>query len=88
MENKWYKFRKYIKKTKQLCIRDRAIQIGLPKKSVSGITVIPMVPFGRNIECGSGPTIDLGNLYHMGHNEGGNGREQKVKIDKMCIRDR
>lgn len=62
-----------------------AIQIGLPKKSVSGITVIPMAPFGRNIECGSGPTIDLGNLYHMGHNEGGNGREQKVKIDMQSL---
>ena len=58
-----------------------AIQIGLPKKSISGITVVPMAPFGRNIECGAGAAIDLGTLYHMGHNEGETGKEQKVKID-------
>ena len=58
-----------------------AIQIGLPKKSVSGITVIPMAPFGRNIIESKNDTITLGKLYHMGHNEGCNGEEQKVKID-------
>lgn len=58
-----------------------AIQIGLPKKSVSGITVIPMAPFGRNVLDYANDTIELGNLYHMGHNEGGNGGEQKVTID-------
>lgn len=58
-----------------------AIQIGLPKKSVSGITVIPMAPFGRNVLESSDNTIQLGTLYHMGHNEGNNEEEQKVKID-------
>lgn len=58
-----------------------AIQIGLPKKSVSGITVIPMAPFGRNVMEGTENTLELGSLYHMGHNEGESGREQKVKID-------
>lgn len=58
-----------------------AIQIGLPKKSVSGITVIPMAPFGRNVMESTNDTMILGNLYHMGHDEGENGKAQKVKID-------
>ncbi len=58
-----------------------AIQIGLPKKSVSGVTVIPMTPFGRNITESSRDTLFLGNLYHMGHEEGGNGKGQKVCVD-------
>ena len=58
-----------------------ALQIGLPKKSVSGITVIPMAPFGRNVMESTKDTLELGSLYHMGHNEGDGGREQKVKID-------
>lgn len=55
-----------------------AIQIGLPKKSVPGITVIPMASFGRNIvEMNSRDTITLGTLYHMGHDE----KEQEVRLD-------
>lgn len=56
-----------------------AIQVGLPKKSVSGITVVPMAPFGRNMINSDDRSIALGNLYHMGHDEGGN--DQKVSID-------
>ncbi len=58
-----------------------AIQIGLPKKSVSGITVIPMAPFGRNVLESKNDTLMLGTLYHMGHNEGYGGKEQKVCVD-------
>ena len=58
-----------------------AIQIGLPKKSVSGITVVPMAPFGRNVIESSADAIALGKLYHMGNNEGNSGGEQEVKID-------
>lgn len=58
-----------------------AIQVGLPKKSISGVTVIPMASFGRNIVDQTGKTIDLGNLYHMGHDEGVEGHQQKVSID-------
>lgn len=57
------------------------IQIGLPKKSVPGITVIPMASFGRNVENADGHSVVLGNLHHMGSDEGKNGREQKVMID-------
>ena len=58
-----------------------AIQIGLPKKSVSGITVIPMAPFGRNVLDAGKASIVLGNLYHMGNDDKGNGSVQKVNID-------
>lgn len=58
-----------------------AIQIGLPKKSVTGITVIPMAPFGRNVIEESSHYIELGSLYHMGHDEGSGETKQKVRID-------
>ena len=58
-----------------------AIQVGLPKKSVAGITVIPMAPFGRNVIESSKQTMVLGNLHHMGHDEGSMGNVQKVSID-------
>lgn len=55
-----------------------AIQIGLPKKSVSGITVIPMASFGRNLPDSDGEVLELGKLYHMGREESGN---RKVGLD-------
>lgn len=58
-----------------------AIQVGLPKKSISGITVIPMSPFGRNVIKSGNKSMVLGNLYHMGHDEGIEGNEHKVSID-------
>lgn len=61
---------------------EMAIQIGLPKKSISGVTVIPMVPFGRNMQLSSKRNyLTLGNLYHMGHDEGSELSPQKVDID-------
>lgn len=62
-----------------------AIQIGLPKKSVSGITVVPMAPFGRNIVSSTGDSINLGNLYHMGNDDGLKGQVQKVTIDIQSL---
>ena len=58
-----------------------SIQIGLPKKSITGVTVVPMAPFGRNVMNKSDDTIELGNLYHMGHDDGVNENNQKVCID-------
>ena len=58
-----------------------AIQVGLPKRSVPGITVIPMAPFGRNVLDNKEDRLVLGDLYHMGHNEGCGGKTQKVCID-------
>lgn len=62
-----------------------AIQIGLPKKSVPGVTVLPMASFGRNISDSGGDFLELGALYHMGCNEGRNGVEQKVRIDIQSL---
>lgn len=58
-----------------------AIQVGLPKKSITGVSVVPMAAFGRNVVSGNGPQLVLGNLYHMGHDEGSQARPQKVEID-------
>ena len=58
-----------------------SIQIGLPKKSINGITVIPMSPFGRNIIENKNSSIYLGSLYHMGRDEGSDNSKQKVYID-------
>lgn len=54
-----------------------AIQIGLPKKSIPGVSVVPMAAFGRNIQCEKSESISIGNMYHMGTNDG----DEKVSID-------
>lgn len=56
---------------------EMAIQIGLPKKSIAGIAVVSMAPFGRNIYKSNNQQLMLGNLYHMGHDE----ENQQVEID-------
>ena len=58
-----------------------AVQIGLPQKSISGVTVIPMASFGRNVQPTTGKGIPLGMLYHMGRIEGG----QPVSLDKSSL---
>lgn len=58
-----------------------AIQIGLPKKSITGVTVIPMAPFGRNIALNSENNFELGNLYHMGCDDGRKGKNHRVSIE-------
>lgn len=48
-----------------------AIQVGFPKKSVNGITVLPMAAFGRNMPSVSEERrLLLGELYHMGRVDG------------------
>lgn len=58
-----------------------AIQVGLPKKSITGVTVVPMAAFGRNVASSGEKKLVLGNLYHMGHDEGSQSYPQKVEID-------
>lgn len=62
-----------------------AVQVGLPKKSVSGITVMKMTPFGRNIIEKTGESIPLGTLFHMGHEEGTKGNEMRVPLDLQSL---
>lgn len=80
----------YIEKDKQvtpasvLSGRELAVQFGLPKKSIPGVTVIEAAAFGRNIEVDKSKPhrfIELGNLYHMGRDEEGAGSKIPVKID-------
>lgn len=59
-----------------------AIQIGLPKKSVSGVTVIPMTPFGRNILPNHNQHISLGNLYYMGRDEN---EQVQIDVQSLCM---
>jgi len=48
-----------------------AIQVGLPKKSVSGITVVSMASFGRNMpQPEQAKKLQIGSLYHMGRVDG------------------
>lgn len=60
---------------------EMAIQIGLPKKSISGVTVIPMASFGRNVLPSRNQRLTLGNLHHMGRDEGSLSHPQKVELD-------
>ncbi|MCX4317813.1 MAG: ATPase, T2SS/T4P/T4SS family, partial [Lachnospiraceae bacterium] len=63
-----------------------AIQIGLPKKSINGITVIPMAPFGRNIRSlENREGLMLGHLYHMGQEEGTAACRQGVSLDLQSL---
>lgn len=56
-----------------------AIQVGFPKKSITGITVLPMASFGRNMpQIPKERQIALGNLFHMGREDAGS---IKVNLD-------
>lgn len=57
--------------------QELAVQMGLPKKSISGVSIVETAAFGRNIFAldGTKPAqagqqrIKLGNLYHMGQED-------------------
>ncbi|MDR2296243.1 MAG: DUF87 domain-containing protein [Clostridiales Family XIII bacterium] len=63
--------------------RETAIQFGLPKKSINGLTVLEMTPFGRNAPrpASSAPPLSLGKLCYMGREE-----SASVMLDpeKLC----
>ena len=60
---------------------EMAIQIGLPKKSISGISVIPMASFGRNVRAvPEERALVIGDLYHMGQKDTG-----KVSLDVQSL---
>lgn len=63
--------------------RELPIQIGLPKKSVSGIPVIECAEFGRDVYSYDGDEkgdLDLGFIYHMHHKE-----DSRVLLDKNSL---
>lgn len=45
------------------------VQLGFPKKSIPGVVVIPMHPFGRNVVTNEEQAISCGKLYFMGKTE-------------------
>ncbi len=53
--------------------QELAIHMGLPKKSISGVSVVESVAFGRNVfrlsPAKTESALDLGCLYHMGTDE-------------------
>ena len=57
------------------------VQLGFPKKSINGLTVLPMHPFGRNVPSDSEKTISLGKLQFMGFEET---QEVTLDIDSMA----
>lgn len=64
--------------------RELAVQMGLPQKSIPGVSVIETAAFGRNIENDTikgHRYIELGNLYHMGREEEGTNGKIPVKLD-------
>lgn len=64
--------------------RELAVQFGLPRKSIPGVSVIETAAFGRNVEVDTKKKhrfIELGNLYHMGKDEEGAGGKIAVKLD-------
>lgn len=46
--------------------KELAIQMGLPQKSVNGISVIKSAAFGINTDTNNSRSITIGNLFHMG----------------------
>lgn len=53
----------------QISGKELAIQFGLPKKSINGLTVVEMAPFGRNPSWEEGEQLGIGHLYYMGEKE-------------------
>ena len=64
--------------------KELSVQMGLPRKAVSGIPVIEVAPFGRNLNSSnikSNRKINIGNLFHMGKEEGGKFNKIPVSLD-------
>lgn len=64
--------------------RELAVQMGLPRKSIPGVSVIETAAFGRNIEIDTSKKyrhIEIGNLYHMGRDEEGISGKIPVRLD-------
>ena len=64
--------------------RELAVQFGLPRKSIPGVSVLETAAFGRNMDVDTKKKhrfIELGNLYHMGKDEEGVNGKIPVKLD-------
>ncbi|MCD8151279.1 MAG: DUF87 domain-containing protein [Clostridiales bacterium] len=64
--------------------RELAVQMGMPRKSIPGVSVVETAAFGRNIVKDVSKKhryIELGNLYHMGRDEVGAKGKLPVLLD-------
>lgn len=68
------------------------IILGLPKKSVNGVSIIEMAEFGRSVVYEKSPvkTIEFGSIYHMGRIDGvdtkkSDDRGTRVPIDMNLL---
>lgn len=64
--------------------KELAVQMGMPRKSIHGVSVIETATFGRNVEIDGKKkyrSIDIGNLYHMGKEEESADGRIPVKLD-------
>lgn len=54
--------------------KELSIQMGFPKKSIQGVSVVYKVPFGRNVLSASqaGRALPIGKLYNLGEADSGN----------------
>ena len=66
--------------TNMISGRELPIVLGLPRKSVPGVSVVEMAEFGRSVVFESPErikrTIEIGSIYHMGNKE-----TQRVPLD-------
>ena len=64
--------------------KELAIQVGLPKKSVNGLTVLESTSFGRNNLVGvtNKRYLEMGSFYHMGQKDRSN--KVMIDIDSLC----
>lgn len=66
--------------------KEMALQMGLPTRSIQGISVVPMASFGRNPkQIADESKLSLGNLYYMGKENWSNS-EGQVSIDTESLR--
>ncbi len=60
--------------------KELSIQMGIPKKSVKGLTVVEMAPFGRNTVLNEENCAEIGELYYMGK---GDGLSLSIDVDSL-----
>ncbi len=73
--------------TNMLTGNELPIILGLPKKSVNGVSVIEMAEFGRSVVYEKTPerTIEFGSIYHMGRIDGVGTKKHNDKGTRVPI---
>lgn len=79
--------RQVVSPTNMLTGNELPIILGLPKKSVNGVSVIEMAEFGRSVVYERPPktTIEFGSIYHMGRIDGVDTKKRGDKGTRVPI---